>query len=65
VPYAFDITNPLIRVLEHELRQSVAAPARAFFRRCCDLQLVSPELLAGADQLRNLDYDDFVPTQTV
>jgi len=48
-----------------ELRESVATAARAFFRRCAELELLSSALLHRADQLVNLDYDDSVPTPTV
>jgi len=48
-----------------DLRETVAAGARAFFRRCREFQLLTPELLSRVDQLVNLDYDDSVPTQTV
>ena len=48
-----------------ELREAVATAARAFFRRCAELELLSPEVLARADQLVNLEYDDSVPTPTV
>jgi hypothetical protein len=41
-----------------ELRDSVAAAGRTFFRRCRELELVSPELLHSADRLLNLEYED-------
>ena len=48
-----------------ELRDSVATAARALFRRCAELELLSPEVLVRADRLVNLDYDDSVSTPTV
>jgi hypothetical protein len=41
-----------------EARAAVARAARAFFRRCEKLQLLSNELLARADRLVNLELDD-------
>lgn len=59
-------TTPNLKDFEVKgLRESVATAARAFFRRCAQLDLLSADLLRRADQLVNLDYDDSVPTPTV
>lgn len=45
-----------------ELRESVAAAARAFFRRCIELELLSHALAQRADRVLNLELDD-APSQ--